>query len=43
MGNKDRHSVVQEVISPPIVARYIRVNPMSWNQHISLRLEFIGC
>ncbi|CAB4026958.1 Hypothetical predicted protein [Paramuricea clavata] len=42
-GNTDKHSVVHNVISPPIVARYIRLEPKSWNGHISLRVEFYGC
>ncbi|CAB4036621.1 Hypothetical predicted protein [Paramuricea clavata] len=42
-GNTDKHSVVHNPISPAIVARYIRLAPKSWNEHISLRIEFYGC
>ena len=30
-GNVDRESVGENVISPPVTARYVRFNPVHWN------------
>lgn len=30
-------------IDPPIVAKYIRINPTSWKNDICLRVEYYGC
>ena len=30
-------------IHPPIVAKYIRINPTSWKNDICLRVEYYGC
>eukprot|EP00118_Oscarella_pearsei_P015424 m.139080 g.139080 ORF g.139080 m.139080 type:complete len:197 (+) comp38267_c0_seq1:613-1203(+) len=43
VGNSDQHSVAKNVFSPPLKCRFIRLNPVSWFGHISLRLEFYGC
>ena len=29
--------------NPPIVAQYVRVLPVTWYSHISLRVDFYGC
>ena len=42
MGNSDRDTVVTRNIDPAIVARHIRVHPVTWRQYIALNLEFIG-
>ncbi|CAH3103665.1 unnamed protein product, partial [Porites lobata] len=42
-GNTDRNTVVLNVLHPSIDARYIRVNPKTWNSHISMRMELLGC
>ena len=42
-GNQDTDTVVYNVLSPPITARYIRVSPVEWHNHISLRMEIYGC
>ncbi|XP_046847047.1 lactadherin-like [Xenia sp. Carnegie-2017] len=42
-ANSDKDSVVHHKISPPIVASFIRIEPVSWHNHISLRAEFYGC
>lgn len=42
-GNTDKGSIVSHVLSPAINARYIRVQPKTWNQHISMRIELVGC
>ncbi|KAK3700595.1 hypothetical protein QZH41_001586 [Actinostola sp. cb2023] len=43
VGNKDRNTVVGHVLKPAIITRFIRLRPMSWYGHISLRTEFYGC
>ncbi|XP_028414255.1 lactadherin-like [Dendronephthya gigantea] len=42
-GNYDWDSVVTNRLYPAINARYIRIHPLSWFKHISLRIEVIGC
>ncbi|KAK3107573.1 hypothetical protein FSP39_017517 [Pinctada imbricata] len=42
-GNSDSGSFVTNKFSCPFEARYVRVNPLEWNQHIGLRLDFLGC
>ncbi|PFX33163.1 Neuropilin-2 [Stylophora pistillata] len=42
-GNKDQKTVVYNVLSPPITTRYIRLQPVAWNDHISMRMEIYGC
>ncbi|XP_028398874.1 lactadherin-like [Dendronephthya gigantea] len=42
-GNEDQMSVVTNVLSPAITARYIRIHPVSWFHNISLRIEVFGC
>ncbi|XP_011663055.2 uncharacterized protein LOC589087 [Strongylocentrotus purpuratus] len=41
-GNSDRDSRVENGISPPVTARFIRLHPVTWGNHISLRWELIG-
>ena len=43
MANTDDDSVVKNEVNPPIVARYVRLNPQRWNLLISMRVEFYGC
>ncbi|CAB4003226.1 Hypothetical predicted protein, partial [Paramuricea clavata] len=42
-GNTDKFSMVHHDFSSPIFARYIRIQPKTWNGHISLRMELFGC
>lgn len=42
-GNTDIGTVVSHVLNPPITARYIRVHPVTWHDHISFRVDFYGC
>ena len=42
IGNKDRNSVKSNVFDPPIRARYVRIYPLAWVGHMSLRAEFYG-
>ncbi|XP_072189045.1 discoidin, CUB and LCCL domain-containing protein 1 isoform X3 [Excalfactoria chinensis] len=42
-GNSDSGDIVRNNFIPPIVARYVRIIPQTWNQRIALKLELIGC
>ena len=42
-GNTESHTVVSHVLDPPIIARFVRIRPVTWNSHISMRAEFFGC
>ncbi|GLD55948.1 retinoschisin-like isoform X1 [Lates japonicus] len=42
-GNSDRSSSVQNLLRPPIVARYIRILPLGWHTRIALRMELLLC
>ena len=42
-GNKDKNSVVNHDLNPPIIARYIRFLPVKWEGEISMRVELYGC
>jgi hypothetical protein len=42
IGNSDQNGVVKNDFSSPFQAQYVRLNPLSWFGHISLRLEFYG-
>ena len=35
--------MVKHPLNPPIKARYVRLVPTEWNNHISLRMELYGC
>lgn len=41
-GNRDRNTVVMHLLRPKIEARVIRVHPVRWVNHISMRVEFYG-
>ncbi|XP_019613873.1 PREDICTED: lactadherin-like [Branchiostoma belcheri] len=42
-GNSDGDSVVQQDFSPPILGRYILVNPQTFTAVPRLRIELLGC
>ncbi|XP_078344006.1 uncharacterized protein LOC144629649 [Oculina patagonica] len=42
-GNTDKDTIVSHDLNPPIRARYIRFQPVTWNSHISMRVELYGC
>ncbi|XP_061830622.1 retinoschisin 1a isoform X1 [Nerophis lumbriciformis] len=42
-GNSDRSSSVQNLLRPPIVARYLRILPLGWHTRIALRMELLLC
>ncbi|XP_028398876.1 lactadherin-like [Dendronephthya gigantea] len=43
VGNNDYRTIVKNVLSPPITARYIRIHPVSWDRNICMRIELYGC
>lgn len=43
MGNSDRNTLVSNTFTTPVYARLVRILPLTWYWHISLRLELYGC
>ena len=41
-GNRDRNTIVRHRFARPLRARYIRVVPVLWHSHISMRVEIYG-
>lgn len=39
----DTTTPVKQIFDKPIEAKIIRINPQTWNNAISLRVELIGC
>ncbi|XP_061586809.1 inactive carboxypeptidase-like protein X2 [Cololabis saira] len=42
-GNSDPDTPVMNRLAQPVVARYMRIIPQSWNGTLCLRLEVLGC
>ncbi|RMX52485.1 hypothetical protein pdam_00013777, partial [Pocillopora damicornis] len=42
-ANTDRNSVIVNELIRPIKARFVRIYPVSWHGHMSMRMEFYGC
>ncbi|KPJ11812.1 Neurexin-4 [Papilio machaon] len=42
-GNHDGNTVKRNEFEVPIIAQYIRINPMRWRDKISMRVEIYGC
>ncbi|KAL9962227.1 hypothetical protein ACROYT_G031309 [Oculina patagonica] len=42
-GNSDQDTIVYHAVDPAIKARYIRVRPVTWSVHVSMRMELYGC
>ncbi|KAJ8286166.1 hypothetical protein GJAV_G00035260 [Gymnothorax javanicus] len=42
-GNVDKSTPVLSQFVEPVVARYIRILPQSWNGSLCMRLEVLGC
>ncbi|KAG5834456.1 hypothetical protein ANANG_G00261700 [Anguilla anguilla] len=42
-GNVDKDTPVMSQLAEPVVARYMRVLPQSWNGSLCMRLEFMAC
>ncbi|XP_058396091.1 coagulation factor V [Diceros bicornis minor] len=42
-GNNNIKGHMKNFFKPPIISRFIRIIPKTWNQSIALRLELFGC
>uniref|UniRef100_A0A4W6FTL6 AE binding protein 1 n=1 Tax=Lates calcarifer TaxID=8187 RepID=A0A4W6FTL6_LATCA len=42
-GNSDKDVPVMNQLAEPVLARYIRIIPQSWNGSLCMRLEVLGC
>ena len=42
-GNFDYNTLIQHDFDPAFVARYVRLYPQTWNNHICMRWEVYGC
>ena len=42
-ANSDQDTIVYNVLSSSIRARYIRIQPWTYHNHISMRMEIYGC
>uniref|UniRef100_H0X1W2 Coagulation factor V n=1 Tax=Otolemur garnettii TaxID=30611 RepID=H0X1W2_OTOGA len=42
-GNVNTKGHMKNIFNPPIISRFIRIIPKTWNQSIALRLELFGC
>ncbi|XP_013413399.1 lactadherin-like isoform X2 [Lingula anatina] len=42
-GNIDLDNIHENVLNPPVYARYLRINPLTWFRHISMRADVLGC
>ncbi|NXK85918.1 FA8 factor, partial [Formicarius rufipectus] len=42
-ANRDYTSTVTNTLEAPLFARYVRIHPRQWHNHIALRIEFLGC
>ena len=43
-GNTEQDKVVTNDLNPAIhMARFVRIHPKTWQNHISLRFEVLGC
>ncbi|OWF47671.1 uncharacterized protein LOC110454060 isoform X2 [Mizuhopecten yessoensis] len=42
-GNTDQDTPVTNMLPCPVIAKYIRLYPVKWDKHISLRWDAIGC
>ncbi|GCB63624.1 hypothetical protein scyTo_0009690 [Scyliorhinus torazame] len=42
-GNSNNFQEVRNNFIPPILARYIQINPVQWHQKAALKVELLGC
>ncbi|XP_054466244.1 inactive carboxypeptidase-like protein X2 [Anoplopoma fimbria] len=42
-GNSDKDTPLMNQLAEPVLARYIRIIPQSWNGSLCMRLEVLGC
>ena len=36
-------SVVTNMLEIPIIAKCVRVHPVTWSEHIAMRFDLLGC
>ncbi|XP_053164698.1 discoidin, CUB and LCCL domain-containing protein 2 isoform X2 [Hemicordylus capensis] len=42
-GNTGYYQEVRNNFIPPIIARFVRINPWKWHQKIAMKVELLGC
>ncbi|KAL0967407.1 hypothetical protein UPYG_G00251850 [Umbra pygmaea] len=42
-GNQDSFLPTRNTLNPPIIARYLRIIPYSWEHRIAMRIDLLGC
>ncbi|XP_014459376.2 discoidin, CUB and LCCL domain-containing protein 2 [Alligator mississippiensis] len=42
-GNTEYYHEVRNNFISPIIARFIRINPLKWHQKIAMKVELLGC
>ncbi|XP_066270084.1 uncharacterized protein [Branchiostoma lanceolatum] len=42
-GNVDRYTPVTNLLNNPVDARYVRFLPQTWESHVSMGVEIVGC
>uniref|UniRef100_A0A671LEM3 Coagulation factor VIII-like n=1 Tax=Sinocyclocheilus anshuiensis TaxID=1608454 RepID=A0A671LEM3_9TELE len=42
-GNMDGSRIKENLLSPPVVGRYIRIHPLTFQKKPTLRIELLGC
>ncbi|KAF7242507.1 Discoidin, CUB and LCCL domain-containing protein 1 [Varanus komodoensis] len=42
-GNSNSFQEVSNAFIPPILARYLRISPQTWNQRAALKVALLGC
>uniref|UniRef100_A0A8C5P7B9 Discoidin, CUB and LCCL domain-containing protein 2 n=1 Tax=Leptobrachium leishanense TaxID=445787 RepID=A0A8C5P7B9_9ANUR len=42
-GNSNYDQEVRNNFIPPIVARFVKINPVKWNHKIAMKVELLGC
>lgn len=42
-GNSNAYDIKENIIDPPIIARYIRLYPIESYNRPTLRMELLGC
>lgn len=42
-ANSDDRNIVENMFDAPLIAQYIRIQPTSWHNRISMRFQLFGC
>lgn len=42
-ANSDKDTPVMNQLAEPVLARYMRIIPQSWNSSLCMRMEVLGC